>query len=664
MLRVEMSVEDKIAEGKRLIEASCVSRRSRWYYVKGWRCWGRFCAMSGVDPLDASWEDVVACLDAEEMKKTKIEELRSALRLVYPARGMASPADDRRVAVRVGIRVHADVESYPEKIRMLLQLYQRQYLGWCQHHDRDALGGGAEQVAEFLRSLLETIGLRTMRRANMGVSFYLVAMGRPATEHHPLVLAVLEECQKNSAERKPVAFGGAPSVEKNCREESQRRQWETWLEGRGTRFEKATGADALEWLRGFEGQVTATSRVRALSRFYEGADNPFACEEVVQWAREYQSRVRSGEIAKPVRLNRKEQVKAEWAAARAERAAAAVLGVPVGLTREEVERVGVDGGRRLSPSTVNGYAANWALFTDWLKNRDVSLADVVDVHVRVYVEECAGRLSVSGLNQVVSSLGHGFCEHGFQVNPTWSHLVSDYIYNLTLERKESAAQEDPIREAECQVIIDRGFPPGRGPRSLRADLYWAFVVALVKVMYDGMLRGGDARLVRWQDLSRYADGSGSLLIRHSKTDQLGQGEYTYVSATARKYLDLLQDLRRLLGTQERESDLIFGVSVERMCSVIADACADAGLVGRYGTHSMRIGGAQELARAGFGLSMIMQAGRWESPDMPKYYTRGITVAEGAMAELHRMLADGRHKVDVNARGYDVMSAFHAVKYGR
>ena len=93
---------------------------------------------------------------------------------------------------------------------MLLQLYQRQYLGWCQHHDRDALDGGAEQVAEFLRSLLETIGSESMRFANIGVSFYLVAMGRPATEHHPLALAVLKECRERSAERKPVQFRGAP----------------------------------------------------------------------------------------------------------------------------------------------------------------------------------------------------------------------------------------------------------------------------------------------------------------------------------------------------------------------------------------------------------------------------------------------------------------------
>ena len=658
-----MSVEAKIVEGKRLIDGSGASLPVRRRHSRGWRRWGEFCAESGVDPLDASWTDVVDCLDSEDMTKRRIGELRGAVRLVYRARGMASPADDRRVGVRVGIRGHADVESYREEKRMRLQLYQRQYLGWCQHHDRDALGGGAEQVAEFLRSLLESIGLESMRSANMAVSFYLVAMERPATERHPLVLAVLEECCEKSAERKPVAFGGAPSVKKKGREESRRRQWETWLEGRGIRFSKATGADALEWLRGFEGQVTAADRVLALSRSYEGADDPFACEEVVQWAREHRRKVRSGEMAKPVGVTRIEQVKAEWAASREQRAVAE-LGVPVGLTREEVERVRVDGGGRLSPFTVDGYASNWALFRDWLKNRDVCLADVVDVYVRVYVEECARRLSISGLNQVVSSLGHGFREHGFQVNPAWSHLVSDYIYDLSLERKESAAQEDPIREAECQVIIDRGFSPGRGPRSLRSDLYWAFVVALVRVMYDGMLRGGDARLVRWQDLSKYADGSGSLLIRNSKTDREGKGEYTYVSATAREYLDLLQDLRRLLGTQERESDLIFGVSVARMCVVITDACADAGLVGRYGTHSMRIGGAQELARAGFGLSMIMQAGRWESPDMPKYYIREITVAEGAMAELQRMLVDGRHKVDVNSRGYDIMSAFHAVKYGR
>ena len=197
-----------------------------------------------------------------------------------------------------------------------------------------------------------------------------------------MALALLEECREKSAERKPVPSGRAPK--RKSLAEVFRTQWKTWLKGRGIRFEKATGADALEWLRGFEPQTSAAKRVFALSRSYEGADNPFACEEVVRWGREYRRRVRSGEIAKPVRLSRVEQVKAEWAAARRQRAVDE-LGVPVGLTREEVERVRVGGGRRLSPFTVDSYAGNWARFTDWLKNRDVFLADVVDVHVRVYL---------------------------------------------------------------------------------------------------------------------------------------------------------------------------------------------------------------------------------------------------------------------------------------
>ena len=112
-----MSVEDNIAEGKRLIEGSGVARWRKGHYSRGWRRWGRFCAMSGVDPLDASWEDVVACLDAEEMEETQIAELRRAIRLVYRARGMASPGDDRRAAVRAGVRVHLNEESYGEESR-------------------------------------------------------------------------------------------------------------------------------------------------------------------------------------------------------------------------------------------------------------------------------------------------------------------------------------------------------------------------------------------------------------------------------------------------------------------------------------------------------------------------------------------------------------------
>ena len=107
------------------------------------------------------------------------------------------------------------------------------------------------------------------------------------------------------------------------------------------------------------------------------------------------------------------------------------------------------------------------------------------------------------------------------------------------------------------------------------------------------------------DLSRSGDGTGSLILPRSNTDKFGRGESTYVSAVALEHLDVMRDLRHFHGEGEREDELIFGITVSGMGLFIQRACAAAGLVGSFGTHSMRIGGAQELASRGFSLPMIM-----------------------------------------------------------
>ena len=83
--------------------------------------------------------------------------------------------------------------------------------------------------------------------------------------------------------------------------------------------------------------------------------------------------------------------------------------------------------------------------------------------------------------------------------------------------------------------------------------------------------------------------------------------------------------------------------------------------GTYGGHSMRVGGAQQLAMAGFSLPMIMLAGRWSDPAMVKMYIRHIDVQHSAMAKLQRMLHNGQHRLGPEARGVDVMSCYNALK---
>ena len=58
---------------------------------------------------------------------------------------------------------------------------------------------------------------------------------------------------------------------------------------------------------------------------------------------------------------------------------------------------------------------------------------------------------------------------------------------------------------------------------------------MIGMMFDGLLRSVEMAAVRRQDVSRFSDGSGRLLVPYSKTDPLGNGEVTYVSGRTMEY---------------------------------------------------------------------------------------------------------------------------------
>ena len=221
---------------------------------------------------------------------------------------------------------------------------------------------------------------------------------------------------------------------------------------------------------------------------------------------------------------------------------------------------------------------------------------------------------------------------------------------------------DPIREKHYQVVIASVRKSLLGEKSGRAELRAALVVALFSVMFDGMLRAGEAAEARWGDVSRRSDGSGRLYLPSSKTDQFGIGEYVYLSRRSMVALDQLKKVRRIKGVVKSGDDRIFQVGPEAMLDIVRQACAAAGVEGHFGTHSFRIGMAQELVVAGFGLGLIMRAGRWTSPEMPAYYTRGLDAAEGAVAKLHRVWARGGDRVIGDTRGIDALSTYDFVRF--
>ena len=655
--------EAKVAEGLRLIEDSCLSKRTKQEYGREWRHWGSWCGDVGVDPLDATWEDVVKYIRSGRRPSHCTDQLRVAVAWVYHSRGAASPSNDRRVGAAFGKKLHTSHDSYCEITGDRLSVFRSEYLGWCRLRGRKPGPASGEQVVEFLSSVGEhLLAYDDLRLANTAVSLYLAEEGHPSTETHPLVVALFKELRGKWLARQAE---GASGDGKRLGEKPTRwkRQWETWREHQGIERGRATVADVLDYLGQHEHFLQAGQRAIGLRNACGGEEEAFLSQEVQDWLDGFLSRLERGEVPGALTLEKIQPVLDEWAAARSARAGAE-LRVPVGLTREEVERRRVGEGRQLEPITLRGYAYVWANFSEWMKRRGTRLEEVEPVHVRVYLQEGAKRMMVSSLRNYMNGIAFGFEEHGFLINPAVADEVVDYLKDLEVERKEGASQVDPIRETEFNLILESAFKPRSMERMSRAELRGATTVSLVRIMFDGLLRGSDAYHARWSDLSRSGDGSGSLLLRRSKTDKYGRGECTYVSAVAFQYLDLMRDLKRFYKEGVQEDDPIFGIAHDKIGLFIRKACADAGLVGRFGTHSMRIGGAQALAHAGFSLPMIMLAGRWSSPDQPNDYIRNIMVLDSAMAVMQRMVSTGKHRLGPDARGIDVMFNYDLVRLAR
>lgn len=164
------------------------------------------------------------------------------------------------------------------------------------------------------------------------------------------------------------------------------------------------------------------------------------------------------------------------------------------------------------------------------------------------------------------------------------------------------------------------------------------------------------------DVDPAGDGSGTIRIRRSKTDQAGQGTVKYLSpatmAALRDWLVLrsspapLSADAALLTSVDRFGrpgarlshdgvrDVLLRIArrgLARLRPELEPSEIDAQLHGLSG-HSFRVGFAQDLTAAGEGLAAICQAADWSSPTMPTRYAEALAARSGAVARLRARMS--------------------------
>lgn len=164
------------------------------------------------------------------------------------------------------------------------------------------------------------------------------------------------------------------------------------------------------------------------------------------------------------------------------------------------------------------------------------------------------------------------------------------------------------------------------------DLHGLRDRALLCVAYDSMRRRSELTSLRFNDIEWLADGSASILLRRSKTDQQGTGKWIHVStATSNALLSWVTAAHisdGLVFRGIRSSGAITeGLCESRVSRISKTLARKAGLedaiIQRISGHSMRVGGAHDLLTAGASLPQIMIKGGWAKTDTVMRYVERV-----------------------------------------
>lgn len=131
----------------------------------------------------------------------------------------------------------------------------------------------------------------------------------------------------------------------------------------------------------------------------------------------------------------------------------------------------------------------------------------------------------------------------------------------------------------------------------------------------------------------------TLAIGSSKTDAEGRGENLYICDQTRRVLKRYRKMGNISGgalfRRIRRGDHIHNerLTAHSARRIIKNRGAAAGIEGFISGHSLRVGSAVSLAKAGASVVDMQVAGRWKFAQMPAHYAKAELAERGAIARF-------------------------------
>lgn len=257
-----------------------------------------------------------------------------------------------------------------------------------------------------------------------------------------------------------------------------------------------------------------------------------------------------------------------------------------------------------------------------------------------------------------------FCEReGWESLPASAESVSAFLSGAiqdphktsTIKRKVSSISAmhrlsnlpDPTKTAEVKIALrrisrqkgtrfDQAYPINKPLlKKLLAictdDLIGKRNAALLRLAYDSLRRRSELVSLRVEDIEWGKNGA-SILLRRSKTDQTGSGQWIHVTqetATALRMWIRAAGIGPglLLRGVKRDVHITESLSGHQIGKIFKALARRAGLnpasITRISGHSIRIGSAQDLMIAGASMPQIMVKGGWSKTDTVLRYVQRV-----------------------------------------
>ena len=311
-----------------------------------------------------------------------------------------------------------------------------------------------------------------------------------------------------------------------------------------------------------------------------------------------------------------------------------------GLTTQDYENFALLKGYEIAASSRRSYLYQWGRWEKWAVHRRVKAIPANPVHVKAYLIE---RLLTHGhkpatLRAAAAAISYIHRESG-EADPCDDDEVRATLAAAGRRAKWKQKQADALTEEVFWKIIPLACRPrvGRGGNLERPETALRrgrVDIAMIALMRDCLLRVSEVTNAVWSHIEPDPDGSGTLWLPESKTDQEGEGEVGYISSITMTFLDAIR-----AGAPPDAS--IFGIRPNQISLRIKRAAIEAGLDGKFSGHSPRVGMARDLGMVNTSLPRMMRAGRWKSPTMPARYIRMERAKRNAVAEYYNRTEAGR-----------------------